>query len=62
MLINLPGSSLPNGTQIQVNWALVVVLFGGFAAAVINFYFLLRNVQVPSPRLPLETPLNDLKR
>lgn len=62
LLVNLPGSILPNGTQIQVNWAFIVVLLGGFVAAVINLYYLLRNIQVSSPKLPLEIPLNEQQR
>ncbi len=62
LLVNLPGSALTNGTQIQMNWAFVVVLIGGFAAALVNLYYLLRNIQVASPKLPLEIPLNGQKR
>ncbi len=62
LIVDLPGSSLPNGIQILVNWSCIVVLIGGFTAAIINLYYLLANIQVTPPNLPLEMPFNDQKR
>ncbi len=57
LLLNVPGSALPNGTQIGFNGVFIVVLIGGFATAIINLYYLLKNVQVATPTIPLEAPL-----
>ncbi len=61
LLINLPGSALPNGSQIQLNWVFILVLIGGFVAAIMNLFYLLKNIRISPPKLPLETPFIDQK-
>ena len=55
LLINVPGSILPHGTQICFNGVFFVILFGAFFMAIINLRYLLKNVRITAPRIPLET-------
>ena len=55
LLISVPGSVLPNGTQISYNGIFLVVVLVAFVAAIIFLATLLKNAKGLNPRIPLET-------